>query len=479
MKNIFCTYLMLLPVMIFSQSRTGFLHVSDTGGSAVPNAVVQITPASGSTAICEYTGDKNGNISFQLNHADSIYYFRVFPSVQTLQFFEKTDTLVLHTGDNGMTYIQVQLTHSNGLVITVTDTSNNPVGNAMVELYDTERKWRIDSCYVSKPLYTDTNGQVLITSLLPIQYWFNIRSGYMTNRFTVKNTVTPIDTSAITYVNVPLKDLSEKGFYMCGLCDNKTWITDSLVIFGVSQQYSADSRLLSDGTWSDSNGNHGYWWFSPDETKMSYSYDQDSPNGGGSTVEATLIELTDSSFVGDMTMMGLPVRYFMSDIIDSINLNIVARDTLLFLNNNGLATLTADGLLYSSSYSFNSSISLSKEMFTNSELGANTVFVTITDRCGNTYTDTITVNVAAPTGIGIKGKNTLKIFPNPAADYVFIENDEQIATVEITDLMGKVVFTQNGCGNSTTLNTSGLSRGVYIICINSHKNIHQTKLIKN
>lgn len=479
MKNIFCFFLTVLPLMIFSQSRTGFLHTSDIGGRALPNAVVQITPASGSTVICEYTCDKNGNISYQVNHADNDYYFRVSPSVQTLQFFEKTETLTLHAGDNGMAYIQVQPANSNGLVITVTDTSNNPLGNAMVELYDTERKWRVDSSCISTPFYTDTNGQLIITSLLPIQYWFNVRSGYMTNRFTIKNTATPIDTSALTYISIPLKDLSEKGFFMCGLCDNKTWITDSLVIFGVSQQYSADSRLLSDGTWSDSNGNHGYWWFNTDETKMSYNYDQDSPNGGGSTVEATLIELTDSTFVGDMTMMSLPVRYFMSDIVDSIDLSIVARDTVLYLNNNGTATLTADGLLYTSAYSFNSLISLSKEQFTNSDLGDNTVYVTITDRCGHAYTDTITVTILAPTGMDIEERNALKIFPNPAGDFIFIENNEQIKTIEVVDLMGKVLYTQNGSEKKATLDISGLRKGIYIICVKTQKNTCNSKLIKN
>lgn len=57
--------------------------------------------------------------------------------------------------------------------------------------------------------------------------------------------------------------------------------------------------------------------------------------------------------------------------------------------------------------------------------------------------------------------NTLSIYPNPATDVININIAADLASVEIFDLSGKCVLTQEG--NRKTLNVSNLSTGIYML----------------
>jgi len=478
MKKILLFFISLaFSVISFSQNKTGQGNVSDNAGVLISNAIVHITPATDTTLVYEYVCDKNGNFSFDITSNDSDYLINIFPSAQTLQFTFDEENMPLSVGDNGMRFYKVKPTNTKGIRFTVVDTSGNPVSGARVLMYDTERKWRIDSCSVAKPFYTDINGHVLINSLLPVKYWFNVRKDYMTNRFTIKNTGTAIDTNTITNIKDTIRDLSQKELYMCGPCDNKTWITDSMVIFGVSQPYNADSKLLSDGTWSDSNGNHGYWWFSVDETRMTYNYDTTSPNGGGSTIEATLIKLTDSTFSGDMTMFGLPVTYYMSARYDTVNLNLTAQDTTINLDNNGEAHISPDDLNIVSGYCFASGITLSQSDFDMNDIGNVEVYVTLEDRCGNRVTDTITITIGQSLAVNDNFKSYFNIFPIPANDYVVIESSERIENIDMYNMLGIKVKQFAINKEQYIIDTSDLIHGLYLIRIATANGVIVKKLI--
>lgn len=452
-------------VLSYPQNKTGTGNVTEMTGIAIPNAVVHMSPGSDTSIVYEYICDHHGNYSFDITSNDSVFILNILPSAQTLQFVFNEENIILSNGYNGILFHKVTTTNTNGIKFTIVDTSGNLIAGAKVLLYDTERKWRTDSCSIIKPVYTDLNGQIEISSLLPIKYWFNVRKGYMTNRFTIKNTGAAIDTASLTNITGTIRDLSQKEFYMSGLCDNKTWITDSMVIFGISQPYNADSKLLSDGTWFDSNGNHGYWWFNANETKMTYNYDTSSANGGGSTVEATLIELTDSTFAGDMVMFGMPVTYYMSVRYDTVNLNITAQDTVVYLDNNGEAEITPDDLNINSNYSFASDITLSQSVFGGSDTGSVDVYVRIEDRCGNSDTDTITITIEQPLSVNKMALPGLKMYPNPGKDYVVVEGSERIKKIEAFDILGVFVkqFTVNK--EQFIINLSGLNHGIYLVRI--------------
>ena len=365
-----------------------------------------------------------------------------------------------------------------GLKFTVVDTDGNPISDAKILLYDTQRKWRIDSARMGKPVYTDVNGQIEIDSLLPLKYWFNIRKDYATNKFTVTNTETIIDTNSLINITITIRDLTQNEFYLCGLCDNKTWITDSIVIFGISQPYDADSKLVSDGTWYDSNGNHGFWWFNEDESILTYDYDSTSNNGGGSSLDATLIELTDTSFVGGMELFGLPATYYMSAVYDTISFNISAHDTTLYLDSNGEASITADDLIIEADYCFTCTTTLSQSNFTTDDIGNVAVYVTMEDRCENQAVDTITITIMPYSSVNEFSHSNLRIYPNPASDFVIIDNqNNKIISIELFDISGRFVEKYTMNTKQTTIDVTHLMQGIYFVRVFTSKGVAVRKMV--
>jgi len=464
--------------LLFSQNKTGIGNVSDITGILVPNAVVNISPSSNSSIVYEYICDKNGNYLFDIPSSESEFVVSILPSEQTLQFANTDEIIELSDGNNGILYHYVTLFETNNIHFTVIDNSGNPVSNAKITLYDTKRKWRLDSCRTAKPIYTDVNGEAEISSLLPNEYWFNVKKDYLSNRFTTYNIVN--DIPLLTSVTVTIRDLTQNEFYMCGLCDNKTWITDSIVTFGISTPYDADSKLMSDGTWYDSNDNHGFWWFNSTETSMTYDYDSNSANGGGSTVDADLITLTDNYFSGDMSMLGLPVTYYMSALYDSVNLSLLAPDTTIYLNSLGTTEITSDDMFLQYDYCFNCNLTISQTSFDNSDIGDVEIYVTLEDRCGNTVTDTMTLTVVEEIigSVNEIGVIDIRIFPNPANDIVTIRSKNKIIKrIDVLAVSGTSIMQQDVDKKQFNVDVSGLKKGVFLIKIYTLNDIIVEKLI--
>ncbi|MGZ4035550.1 MAG: T9SS type A sorting domain-containing protein, partial [Bacteroidia bacterium] len=74
------------------------------------------------------------------------------------------------------------------------------------------------------------------------------------------------------------------------------------------------------------------------------------------------------------------------------------------------------------------------------------------------------------TGISEKEKTNYKVYPNPSSGIFNIEisSEEVNKTVYITDLTGRVVFTDIVENNFKTIDLSDLSSGIYILMINNH-----------
>ena len=96
------------------------------------------------------------------------------------------------------------------------------------------------------------------------------------------------------------------------------------------------------------------------------------------------------------------------------------------------------------------------------------------------------VNVVPQTVTGIKQTEKeigLKAFPNPIADELTIEatttNDNQLTFV-LVDALGRVVLTGNLNNSKTTINTSNLEKGFYILSITNEKgsSLKTIKLVK-
>jgi len=59
----------------------------------------------------------------------------------------------------------------------------------------------------------------------------------------------------------------------------------------------------------------------------------------------------------------------------------------------------------------------------------------------------------------------IKIYPNPASDYISIDVDEEIESIEILDLSGRVVLEVNGMQSTKNkrVDISQLQGGVYLV----------------
>lgn len=82
------------------------------------------------------------------------------------------------------------------------------------------------------------------------------------------------------------------------------------------------------------------------------------------------------------------------------------------------------------------------------------------------------------TSIDKVNDNSIKIFPNPAKDFINIQTKKNIETIEIINSSGSTVLVTDG--NNKTLSVNNLSNGLYIIRIkdNSHEKFIQKLLIE-
>lgn len=80
--------------------------------------------------------------------------------------------------------------------------------------------------------------------------------------------------------------------------------------------------------------------------------------------------------------------------------------------------------------------------------------------------------------INTQEKTSLKLYPNPTADYVELVSDSTIDTINIIDINGKIVLSKQVNLNTYSLDVRQLSAGVYIIQLASKNKISQHKFIK-
>jgi len=69
------------------------------------------------------------------------------------------------------------------------------------------------------------------------------------------------------------------------------------------------------------------------------------------------------------------------------------------------------------------------------------------------------------------------IFPNPSADWIKIDGLKETSHVQIFDIAGKLVLSQE-CQIEETINISDLNTGMYIVHVQNSEGVFSTKLIK-
>jgi len=128
---------------------------------------------------------------------------------------------------------------------------------------------------------------------------------------------------------------------------------------------------------------------------------------------------------------------------------------------------------------------LSKTDFTRTDGGDNKVTYTVTDISGNTSSIDLTVRVdivlSAPERA--RESNTIKAYPNPVGDYLYLEFAEGISygsirTSSLVDASGRVLgeLTLEDAGNGRLgFSTSDLNRGIYFLRLGTRDTLHLIK----
>lgn len=115
-----------------------------------------------------------------------------------------------------------------------------------------------------------------------------------------------------------------------------------------------------------------------------------------------------------------------------------------------------------------SSYSVSPSSFSVSDVGNNTVTLTVTDGSGNTDQCTTTVTVNNTTGVEeAELLSNMLIYPNPSegifkVDLSSADLDED-ATLSVVDKLGRVVFTTAAIQSNMNIDLAGITGGVYLV----------------
>ena len=76
-------------------------------------------------------------------------------------------------------------------------------------------------------------------------------------------------------------------------------------------------------------------------------------------------------------------------------------------------------------------------------------------------------------------QNNLKVYPNPASNQLTVSQNDEISAIEIFNLMGQKVLSQNANSNEVTVNISSLSVGTYSMKVTSGNSQSVVKVVKN
>jgi hypothetical protein len=136
------------------------------------------------------------------------------------------------------------------------------------------------------------------------------------------------------------------------------------------------------------------------------------------------------------------------------------------------------------------SITLSQELFTCDDRGANVITVTLTDTDGNTSICTPTVTITDPLDVcpplGIEDNEfdqNLNIFPNPSNGQITIANNSnyEIRSATIMDINGRTVQNLNveNMESQTNFSIEKLADGMYFIKIEADNASVVKRIIKN
>ncbi|MGM0497354.1 MAG: T9SS type A sorting domain-containing protein, partial [Bacteroidota bacterium] len=154
-------------------------------------------------------------------------------------------------------------------------------------------------------------------------------------------------------------------------------------------------------------------------------------------------------------------------------------DITVSLDDNGQASITPSEII--TSVSDNCSIAdtvITQTEFTNDDIGEVTVNVTVEDGSGNTAAKSaiVTVNLEE-TGIHTIAGQKIKVYPNPAKGFVYIDTEIESLQVKIINLNGKTMYEGFTGNTSNKINIDSFPEGLYLLQLKKDDNIINQKLM--
>lgn len=100
-------------------------------------------------------------------------------------------------------------------------------------------------------------------------------------------------------------------------------------------------------------------------------------------------------------------------------------------------------------------------------------------KCGasGVYSNQVDSADCPATGFNNELKSIVNIFPNPANETVNIESSEEIISIEIFDVQGKLIYDAKVNAYSTNLNVQEFKKNIYIVKIKTENKVYQEKLL--
>ncbi len=84
-----------------------------------------------------------------------------------------------------------------------------------------------------------------------------------------------------------------------------------------------------------------------------------------------------------------------------------------------------------------------------------------------------------PTSIISIQKKQLLFYPNPTSEIIYFDfTDNKIELIKIFDLTGKTIIKKTEIQQNETIDLSGFESGIYLISIQTDKEIFTTKIVK-
>ncbi len=190
---------------------------------------------------------------------------------------------------------------------------------------------------------------------------------------------------------------------------------------------------------------------------------------------STTETITVSNGTGNCQATSLPVTTIMN-----LNPTVSLDPFNAICNTAGLFPLTG-GLPAGGMYSLNGTNITDFNPATGS-IGPNNIIYSITDMnsCVGTTTQILSVNDCS--GIQPNSKSLFSIFPNPTKASLYLKGNDtvEILSAELRDELGRVVLNVNEISNSTEIDLTPLSNGIYTLLIkgNNFTEIQKVQLLK-